>query len=698
MKKLVLISAFLFGYSLYAQTQKNAFVILDVGIRNNDKTSGNLFSAEHALKVVGAPYYITTNLDSAIQYKFILVSSNIEENTFTKAEKDTLINFVSKGGILFMTQLKDPVLYNLAGVNGYKYSMSHSSFNWILDSVGPAGDFIDDVNEKTIQLGDTSLVTLFGCRSYSLSNAMALAKFDNESVAFLKNQYQKGFVYLLGINWEDIILRNQVNKHFNAARSFSNAFDPGSDVFYLFFRGIYSAHNTFSVTKHTSIYNSNSILVITHDVDATSAIQDIMTDFSNYEYFNNIRATYFITTHYMHDSVAKDFWTGYADEIISVRNKNHEIASHSVSHSPDFDNSSIVGIGACGGADENTYRPFFDGTKSNSITACGEAEVSKYLLDKNTGATVKSFRAGYLAYNKYLLNALEQTGYEFNSTHSANNVLTAFPFQGHIDLSMISRPSSIYEIPNTISDVFNDEKISETNYNQKVDVWLDVQKRNAANHAPTVLLIHPNRLWKIVAQQNFIRNLPPKTAIVAFEEYGHYWKSREFCDFETTLEDDSILIITVKSKSLPFNKFLSFIVSNGQAAKQINVVDENGKTIPLLASKWKNNDLILHSQNFNEQYDLFDYEISNEIREFKLYPNPFSESTNIEFELFKDSQIEMKIYDICGRLIDEPINTLIGVGKYKQEYQTKGLGSGIYFYSFSASGQAPIKGKMIIKK
>lgn len=688
----------LFFFSVVVAAQKNAFVILDVSQRNNEVTSGNLFSAAHALIVAGTPYSISTDVDSAIQNKFILVSSSIESNTFTIAERDSLISFVDKGGILFITQLKDSSLFKLAGVSDYQYSSTHYFFNWTLENLGQAGEFIDDPKEKVIKLADSSFTKSISFRSYTLSSAVSLAKFENDSVAFSKNQYGKGFVYLLGINWEDLVLRNQVSRHFKAARSFSNDFEPGSDVFYLFLRGIYKEHSYFSVYKHTSVQNSNSILVITHDVDATSAIKDIMTDFSSYEYNNNIRATYFITTHYMHDSVAKDFWNGYLDEIISVKNRGHELASHSVSHVPDFDNSSVVKMGSCSGEDENSYRPFFDGTKSNSVTVCGEVEVSKKLLDDNVGSNIKSFRAGYLAYNKYILEALEQTGYKFNSSHSANNVLTAFPFQGHLDLSINSRLSHIYEIPNTISDVFVADRITETNYNEKVDIWIDVQRRYAHNYAPSVLLIHPNRNWKILGQQRFIKSLPPKTAIIPFEEYGNYWKDREGCGIEINQDADSIVNVIVSENKLQLNSMLSFIVNNGQSAKEIHVTDKQGNTIPLLQGKWRKNDVILYSKDFNEKYNQFDFQITENSTEFKLYPNPLSEKAFFEFELFIDANVDLKIYDVAGRLIDNPINEKQELGRHKLEIETKKLGTGIYFYSISFGDQAPKKGKMLILK
>lgn len=165
-------------------------------------------------------------------------------------------------------------------------------------------------------------------------------------------------------------------------------------------------------------------------------------------------------------------------------------------------------------------------------------QAKKDVLNSDKGL---SLNAGYLAYNKHLVEGLSSVGYLFNSSSSANNVLTNFPYQSHIGLSTNEQVSSLYEIPNTISDVFKNNPISETNYNDKVDTWIDVQHRNAANYSPTIFMLHPNRSWKITAQERLIRNLSENTAIIPFSEYGDFWKDREKCNFWMNESSDSII-------------------------------------------------------------------------------------------------------------------------------------------------------------
>lgn len=671
----------------FSQTKKNSIYIYVT------TESTNTFSVKHALKVAGVPFQTIKSFDSLFLSKIILFTETIDENSLSNEQVEKLTSYVSNGGIIIATQLKQTSLFSLFGVESYKFKTNRQKLTWNTSIVPEEAYLINDTLEKNQLLADSSNATIFGTRAYSLKTGKSFLTFENEENAGVINQLGKGFTYLFGFNWEDVILRNQVLKHFKANRTYSNGFEPGSDVLYHFIRGIYRRHIPFAVHKHTCINNSKSMLIITHDVDATSAIKDIMTDFSSYEYENNIRSTYFVTTHYMHDSVAKNFWDGYTSEIKSVLAKKHEIASHSVSHTPDFDNSSIVPIGECETLNHSNYKPFFDGKISNNVSVCGETKVSKSLLDTYAGANVKSFRAGYLAYNKGILDALEQTNYTFNSSHSANNVLTGYPFQGHLNLSMNSPASTIYEIPNTISDVFMDERISEENYPKKVAIWTNVQKRYQENETPVVLLIHPNRPWKITAQQNFIKNLDSTIAIIPFEEYGHFWKEREEFQFETEFSEDSIITISFLSDTI--NPKQSLIIHNGLAAKKIVLLSKNKDTLQFLSDRWNENDLILFHSRIKEKYTEFEYIENQSVRNIDIFPNPAEDYFQLNFELVNDSDVLFEMFDQYGKRILTPYNQRLELGVYKTPIVISQLNAGIYFYTLYINNEKIRVGKIV---
>lgn len=74
------------------------------------------------------------------------------------------------------------------------------------------------------------------------------------------------------------------------------------------------------------------------------------------------------------------------------------------------------------------------------------------------------------------------------------------------------------------------------------------------------------------------------------------------------------------------------------------------------------------------------------------YPNPFNPSTTIKYSLSEPSYVQIKIYNLLGKLV----NTLVDEQKTAGEYsftwdgrntQGKKLAGGIYFYRLTAGGQ-----------
>ncbi len=70
----------------------------------------------------------------------------------------------------------------------------------------------------------------------------------------------------------------------------------------------------------------------------------------------------------------------------------------------------------------------------------------------------------------------------------------------------------------------------------------------------------------------------------------------------------------------------------------------------------------------------------------KNYPNPFNPLTNIDYEINKDSQITLDLYDIRGTHIKNLINEKKSAGSHQFLLDAKQLSSGVYFYTMVANG------------
>lgn len=93
--------------------------------------------------------------------------------------------------------------------------------------------------------------------------------------------------------------------------------------------------------------------------------------------------------------------------------------------------------------------------------------------------------------------------------------------------------------------------------------------------------------------------------------------------------------------------------------------------------------------------------IGNDIpKEFALrqnYPNPFNPSTKIKFDIPKESNVKITVYDITGRLVRTLVNQNMQPASYEVTFDGSGLGSGAYFYKLQTDQFAETKRMLLIK-
>ncbi len=77
------------------------------------------------------------------------------------------------------------------------------------------------------------------------------------------------------------------------------------------------------------------------------------------------------------------------------------------------------------------------------------------------------------------------------------------------------------------------------------------------------------------------------------------------------------------------------------------------------------------------------------------YPNPFNPSTTINYRLTKPGFVELKVYDILGRVVNVLVNKWQPAGDYKVIWNPSNLSSGVYFYRLHI-GDSNITKKMIL--
>lgn len=79
------------------------------------------------------------------------------------------------------------------------------------------------------------------------------------------------------------------------------------------------------------------------------------------------------------------------------------------------------------------------------------------------------------------------------------------------------------------------------------------------------------------------------------------------------------------------------------------------------------------------------------------YPNPFNNSTTIEFSLPKTDFVTLKVYNIIGQEIATIVSMKLVAGNYKYHWNASEYASGIYYYKIE-SGEYQQANKMILLK
>lgn len=93
--------------------------------------------------------------------------------------------------------------------------------------------------------------------------------------------------------------------------------------------------------------------------------------------------------------------------------------------------------------------------------------------------------------------------------------------------------------------------------------------------------------------------------------------------------------------------------------------------------------------------------VSNEIPgEFKLYtnyPNPFNPITKIKFDIAKNTNAKLLVYDVLGRVAETLISGDIKAGRYEIDFDGYSLSSGVYFYKLVTNEFTETKKMLMIK-
>ncbi|MEQ9309202.1 MAG: T9SS type A sorting domain-containing protein [Balneolaceae bacterium] len=79
------------------------------------------------------------------------------------------------------------------------------------------------------------------------------------------------------------------------------------------------------------------------------------------------------------------------------------------------------------------------------------------------------------------------------------------------------------------------------------------------------------------------------------------------------------------------------------------------------------------------------------------YPNPFNPKTIITYAVPSASNIEIRVFDVTGRLVKELVNEFKNVGTHTVTFDASNLASGVYLYQLKANSFSTVKRMLLIK-
>ena len=79
------------------------------------------------------------------------------------------------------------------------------------------------------------------------------------------------------------------------------------------------------------------------------------------------------------------------------------------------------------------------------------------------------------------------------------------------------------------------------------------------------------------------------------------------------------------------------------------------------------------------------------------YPNPFNPSTRISFSIPGDMHVDLSIYDVNGRMIDQLVSSVKSAGSYTIDWNAGMNSSGVYFIRFNVEGDVHTQKILLVK-
>lgn len=191
-----------------------------------------------------------------------------------------------------------------------------------------------------------------------------------------------------------------------------------------------------------------------------------------------------------------------------------------------------------------------------------------------------------------------------------------------------------------------------------------------------------------------------------------------FYDYSNTGERDTLISPVIYNinpeDTLQFDYAYARYIGNFVDSLRVEISTDGGSTFHTIFNKGGNQLATAQSTTLSfapttikdwktfyyPMQNLFNNDFSKNNHSFRLnpnYPNPFNPRTKINFQVFRESYIILKVFDITGKEIVTLLSETKNPGEYTIEFDPRDLSSGIYFFRMTSENHSETQKMIYIK-
>jgi hypothetical protein len=497
------------------------------------------FGDRHIAATMGLPLFVTHDPTVALRQPMVILSGALSGDEMSPAIQARMHAYVEAGGTLVINDPESTGAQQLAGIKPTVESQKRYQMKFDVTSGDPGFAHLRAWQSQTIVIGNPKEPPADVTQSLtpvSGSGARVIARFDDGTGAITVHNIGRGRVYAWGASLFDLVVVPQNNHDADDERWYDNHFEPSADSPQFVIRDWYMAYVRGAIALDPAPDGKTGSLIFTHDVDYSLSIINMLA-YARAEHAHGFYGTFFIQTKNVNDQADSAFFDATGKKnTVEVAKLGGEIASHTVAHARDWRS---FGYGTGLETPANYHPKVVAGGKDVVVgktlgaTMLGEMIVSKAMLQAAVpGIQVDAFRSGYLYINPRQYEGLMQTGYRFDSSFTANDVLTGFPFREMDDRSY-TKESTITEFPILITDAHNPMLPLVPAFNQLLD-------DESVFHAVCLVLIHPDVVAdKLPTELAMYEHVKNRFWVGGVDAFGQFWLRRARVALATSLAGDT---------------------------------------------------------------------------------------------------------------------------------------------------------------